>query len=76
MGLGRAREPEERDAVAVAGVEEEVLSHPHREVDRLDQRHSEHVRVEVDGARHVLADQGDVVDPAQLELRVRPHWTP
>ena len=29
------------------------------------------LRVEVDGSRHVLADEREVVDPSQLELRVR-----
>ena len=66
----RVGEPEERDAVAVAGVEEEVLPRAAGQVQRLDQRHTEHVAVEVDGARHVRAHQRDVVDAAELELGV------
>ena len=69
--LGRVREPEERQRVAVAHVEEEVLAHAVRQVERLDQRHAEHVRVEVDGLRHVLADQRQVIDAADRELAVR-----
>ncbi|BDB40106.1 hypothetical protein IWGMT90018_05520 [Mycobacterium kiyosense] len=66
-GLG---EPEECDAVAVAGVEEEVLTRTPGQIERLDQRHTQDVAVEVHGARHVRTHQGDVVDAAELELGV------
>ena len=66
------REPEEREAVVVPDVEEEVLPAV-RQVDRLDERHAQHIAVEPNRPRHVARHQRDVVDPAQLELLVRPH---
>ncbi len=65
--VGRIGEPEEGEAVAAAAVEEEVLSHPGRQLDRLDQRHAENVGVEVDRPLHVAAHQGEMVDAPQLE---------
>ena len=56
-----------------AAVEEEVLAHPGRQLDGLDQRHAEHVGVEVDRPGHVPADQGQVVDAPELEPV--PRWT-
>ena len=41
--VGSLGEPEERDAVTVARVEEEVLAHAAGQVERLDQRHAEHL---------------------------------
>ena len=66
-GLRGVREPEEGQRVAVAAVEEEVLPAAGGQVDRLDQRHAEDVRVEVDRPRHVPAHEGQVVDPPVLE---------
>ena len=40
------------------------------QLDRLRQGHSEHVRVEVDRPRHVLADERQVIDTAEFELRI------
>ena len=65
--VGRVGEPEESEAVATAAVEEEVLSHVGRQLDRLDQRHAEDVRIEVDGAFHVAAHECEMVDAPQLE---------
>src|SRR6202171_5651701 len=48
--VGSVCEPEERDAVTAACVEEEVLSHAAGQVQRLNQRHAEDIAVEVDGA--------------------------
>ena len=70
----RFGEPEERDAVAVAGVEEEVLSHAVGQVQRLDQRHAKDIAVEVDRALHVGADQRHVVDAAELEFGIGIVW--
>ena len=64
---GAFGEPEEGEAVAAAAVEEEVLSHAGGQLDRLDQRHAEHVRVEVDRPLHVPAYERQVVDAPQLE---------
>ena len=46
-----------RGKVTAAAVEEEVLAHPGGQLDGLDQRHAQHVAVELDGAGHVAADQ-------------------
>src|SRR5690606_34789977 len=64
------REPEERQAVAAAAVEEEVLAQAARQFQRLDQRHSENAGVEVDGALHVGRHERQMVDAAELELGV------
>jgi len=61
------REPEERQAVTTATVEEEVLAHAGRQLDGLDQRHTQHVAVELDGPGHVAAHQREVVDAPELE---------
>ena len=71
-GVGRVREPEERERVAAAHVEEEVLARTARQVDRLDQPHAEHAGVELDGALHVRADERQVVDAAEAEFLVLP----
>ena len=42
-GRWRVGEPEEGQRVAVADVEEEVLPHALGQLDRLDQRHAEHI---------------------------------
>src|SRR5262249_60088470 len=47
----RIRKPEESERVAIAEVEEEVLTHAARQLDRLDQRHSEDALIEIDRAR-------------------------
>ena len=65
--VGRVGEPEEGETVATAAVEEEVLPHAGRQLDRLDQRHAEDVRVEVDGPLHVAAHEREMVDAPQLE---------
>ena len=65
--VGRVGEPKEGEAVATAAVEEEVLAHAGRQLDGLHQRHAEHIRVEVDRLLHVAADEGEMVDPPQLE---------
>ncbi len=65
--VGCVGEPEEGEAVAAAAVEEEVLTHAGRQLDGLDQRHAEHVRVEVDRLLHVAAHEGEMVDAPQLE---------
>ena len=46
---GAVGEPEERHAVAVARVEEEVLSHAARQIEGFDQRHAKDIAVKVDG---------------------------
>ena len=58
--------PEEGDAVAIAAVEEEMLT-AIRQFDCLEQRHLEHLRVELDSFFHVAAYQGDVIDPGGLD---------
>jgi len=68
--LGRFRKPEECERITAADVEEEVLSHASRQIDRLGQRHSEYVRVEVHRPRHVLTDQRQMIDTVQLEFFV------
>ena len=70
--VGGVGEPEEGEAVTAPAVEEEVLAHAGRQLDRLHQWHAEHVRVEVHRALHVPADQGEVVDPAELEWTACP----
>ncbi len=65
--VGRVGEPEEGEAVASAAVEEEVLPHAGRQLNRLDQRHAQHVRVEVDGPLHVAAHEREMVDAPELE---------
>src|SRR5207302_7651906 len=57
-------------AVAIADVEEEMLAEVPRQIDGLDQRHAQDVAVELHGLGHVLADQRQVVHPANLELGV------
>src|SRR5690348_2016750 len=66
----RVREPEERQAVAAAAVEEEVLPHAVGQLDRFDQRHAQDAGVEVDRLLHVGRDQREMVDPAELELGI------
>ena len=68
--IGCVGEPEERHAVTVACVEEEVLTHAAGQVERFDQRHAEHTRIEVDGLLHVRAHQRHMVDAAELELGI------
>ena len=65
--LGCVGEPEEGQAVAAPAVEEEVLAHAGRQLDRLDQRHAQHVGVEVDRPAHVATHQRQVVDAVELE---------
>src|SRR5690606_8414255 len=71
--------PEEGEVVPAPDVEEEVLPHARRQLDGLDQRHAEDVRVEVDGAGHVAAHEGEVVDALVVErsrichVRCLPH---
>src|SRR3984957_9318712 len=65
--IGRVGEPEEGQAVSATAVEEEVLSHAGRQLDRLDQWHAEDVRVEVDRSLHVAAHESEMVDTPQLE---------
>ncbi len=71
---GAVGEPEERHAVAIACVEEEVLAHATGQVERLDQRHAKDIGIEVDGLLHVRADQRHVVDAAELELGIGVVW--
>src|SRR6185503_8131744 len=68
--------PEERERVAIADIEEEMLTAAARQIERLDQRHAEHVRVEVHRARHVLAHQREMIDSADIEYLVFDlrHW--
>jgi len=66
-----AGKPEEGEAVAVADVEEEMLSEAAGKVDRLGQRHAEHIAIEPHRARHVFAHQRQMVDAPDLELHVR-----
>jgi hypothetical protein len=70
--LWRVREPEERQRVATAHVKEEVLTRVTRQIQRLDQPHAKHLRVELDSLFHVRADQSEVIDTAQIELLVLP----
>jgi len=65
---GRVREPEERQQVAAADVEEEVLAHAVRQLQRLDERKPEDVPVELDGLGHVAAHQRQVVHAAELKF--------
>src|SRR3954447_19085100 len=67
------REPKERETVVVTDVEEEVLPHPTRKVERLDERHPQDVAIKAHRSRHVARHHRDVVDTAQLELLVGPH---
>ena len=67
---GSIGKPEEGQRVAVPAVEEEVLASVVGQLERLRQGHPEHVAIELDGLRHVLADQRQVIHPAQLELLV------
>src|ERR1700694_3724321 len=67
-------EPEEGNAVAVTGVEEEVLSHATRQIQGLDQRHAKDIAVEIDRAFHVGADECHVVDAAELEFGIVIVW--
>jgi len=61
--------------VAVAGVEKEVGEFRGVEVRLLeDERHSEEVAVERDGARGVAAHHGHVVGAGQVEWAVRRGW--
>ena len=69
--LGRAREPEEGDAVdTVAHVEEEVLPASARQLERLHELHAQHLVVPSDGLGHVAAHEGKVVEAPNLELGV------
>ncbi len=68
--LGRVREPEEGQAVAIADVEEEMLALAAGQVERLDQRHAQDVAVEFDRPRHVTAHEGEVVDAFDFEDRI------
>src|SRR5882757_6743924 len=72
--VGSVGEPEERNAVAAACIEEEVLSHATRQIQRLNQRHAKHIAVKVDGTLHVGADQRHVVDSAELEFGIWIVW--
>src|SRR5262249_22267575 len=71
-GIRRVGEPEECEGVAAAHVEEEVLTRTGRQVDRLDQLHSEHLCVELHSELHVGADERQVIDAAKLEFGVLP----
>ena len=71
-GSGASGKPEERQRVAAAHVEEEVLARAARQVKRLDQPHAEHLGVELHGPLHVRADQRQVIDAAEIELLVPP----
>jgi len=71
-GTGRVGEPEERERVAAAHVEEEVLARTGGQVDRLDQPHAEHLGVELHRPLHVGADERQVVDAAEVELLIPP----
>src|SRR4029077_5997284 len=70
--VGGIGEPEERERVAAAHVEEEVLALAVRQVERLDQPHAEHLGGALDGPLLVRADQRQVVDAAEIELLVPP----
>jgi hypothetical protein len=69
-GLWRILEPEEGDGVAIANIEEEVLTNAARQVQGLEQRHAEHIAIEGHRAGHVLADQGQMVDAAKFKLTI------
>jgi hypothetical protein len=69
---GALGEPEERDPVdTVAHVEEEVLPTSLGQLECLHELHAEHVLVPSDGLGHVAAHQREMIDAAELELRVR-----
>src|SRR5215469_3361682 len=68
----RVPEPEERQRVPATHVEEEVLAHTARQVDRLDQPHAEYLGVELRRPLHVRADQREVIHTADIELAVPP----
>src|SRR5215469_15495764 len=73
--IGVVREPEERQRVASAHVEKEMLAGAGRQVDRLDETHAEHLGVELDRDLHVGAHQRQVVDAPEVEFLVPPLHT-
>ena len=66
----RVGEPEEGDAIAIADVKEEVLSHFARQLDRFDQRHAENAGIELHRPLHILADEREMIDPGEFEFLV------
>jgi hypothetical protein len=50
-----------------------MLAHALGQLDRLDQGHPQDVRIEVDGAIHIAANEGQMVDAPELKWLVFPH---
>ena len=74
-GVGHARnavagfrEAEKRDALPPAHVEEEVLAESAWQIDGPDKFKAQDVRVEVDRALHVFANERDVIESANFEF--------
>jgi hypothetical protein len=68
--FGCVGKPEERERIAVADVEEEVLAHVVGQLDRFDEGHAHDVTVERDRFVHVAADEREMMDARDPELLV------